>query len=45
MRFSYWGKGVDIYTISKLMGHSGVDVTASVYVHNDIEVLRRAIGA
>lgn len=37
-------KGVDIYTISKLMGHSNISVTASVYVHNDIEVLRKAIG-
>ena len=36
-------KGVDIYTISKLMGHSSINVTASIYVHNDIEVLRRAI--
>lgn len=38
-------KGVDIYTISKLMGHSSIDVTASVYVYNDVEVLRKAIGA
>lgn len=37
-------KGVDIYTISKLLGHSSINVTASIYVHNDIEVLRRAIG-
>ena len=38
-------KGVDIYTISKLMGHSSIGVTASVYIHNDIEILRKAIGA
>lgn len=37
-------KGVDIYSISKLLGHASIDVTVSTYVHNDIEVLRRAIG-
>ena len=36
-------KGVDLYSISKVLGHSGVDVTASIYVHNDIEVLRKAL--
>ncbi len=35
--------GVDIYSISKLMGHSSVAVTEAIYVHNDIEVLRRAM--
>lgn len=35
-------EGVDIYTIQRLMGHSDISVTASIYVHNDIEVLRRA---
>lgn len=33
-------KGVDIYTIQKIMGHSDLGVTAEIYVHNDIEVLR-----
>ena len=33
--------GADIYTIQKLMGHSDISVTAAIYVHNDIEVLRR----
>ena len=37
-------KGVDIYTISRLLGHSSISVTESVYVHNDVEVLRKAIG-
>lgn len=37
-------QGVDIYTISKLMGHSSINVTASIYVHNDVEVLRKAMG-
>lgn len=36
--------GVDIYTISKLLGHSGVEITAKIYVHNDVEVLRSAMG-
>lgn len=35
--------GVDIYTIQKVMGHSDIKVTADIYVHNDIEVLRKAM--
>lgn len=35
--------GVDIYTIQKVMGHSDISVTASIYVHNDLEVLRREL--
>ena len=34
-------KGIDIYTIQKVMGHSDISVTAGIYVHNDIDVLRR----
>lgn len=37
-------QGVDIYTISKLLGHSSIEVTASIYVHNDIEVMRQKLG-
>lgn len=33
-------KGVDIYTISKVMGHSDISITAKIYVHNDMDVLR-----
>ena len=33
--------GVDIYTIQKVMGHSDISVTAAIYVHNDLDVLRR----
>lgn len=33
--------GVDIYTIQKVMGHSDISVTAAIYVHNDLNVLRR----
>jgi integrase len=36
--------GVDIYTIQRIMGHSDISVTSSVYVHNDIAVLRRQMG-
>lgn len=35
--------GVDIYTIQKVMGHSDISVTASIYVHNDLDVLRREL--
>lgn len=35
--------GVDIYTIQKVMGHSDISITAAIYVHNDIEVLRREL--
>lgn len=36
-------KGVNIYTISKLLGHSDIQVTASVYVHPDVEQFRNEI--
>lgn len=36
-------EGVDIYTIQRVMGHSDISVTASIYVHNDIEVLRKRL--
>lgn len=36
--------GVDIYTIQRVMGHSDISVTSSVYVHNDIDVLRKQMG-
>ena len=38
-------RGVDIYTISRVMGHSSVGITEKVYVHNDIEVLRKNMQA
>lgn len=34
-------RGVDIYTISRVMGHASVAITEQIYVHNDIEVLSR----
>lgn len=36
--------GVDIYTIQKVLGHADINTTASLYVHNDIEVLRKKLG-
>lgn len=36
-------RGVDIYTIQKVMGHSDIRVTADIYVHNDIEILKTAM--
>ena len=35
--------GVDIYTIQKILGHKDIDVTANIYVHNEIEVIRNTI--
>lgn len=36
--------GVDIYTIQKVMGHKDLKVTTEIYVHNEIEVLRKSMG-
>ncbi len=36
-------RGVDIVTISKLMGHSSVEITAKLYVHDNEELNRNAI--
>lgn len=33
--------GTDIYTVSKLMGHSKIDITAKIYVHTSAEDLRK----
>jgi integrase len=37
-------KGIDIYTISRVMGHGDVLVTDKIYVHNDYDVLRKNMG-
>lgn len=37
-------KGIDIYTIQKLMGHKSIKVTTETYVHNEIDVLKQAMG-
>lgn len=36
-------KGVDIYTIQKVMGHSDIRVTADIYVANDLDVLKEKL--
>ena len=36
-------RGVDIYTIQKIMGHRDITVTTEIYVHNELATLRRAI--
>ncbi len=36
-------RGVDIYTISKVMGHSDISITAKIYVHNDLDVLKNSM--
>lgn len=36
--------GIDIYTIQKLLGHKDINVTAQVYVHEDVETTRAAAG-
>ena len=35
--------GVDIYTIQKILGHKDIQVTAEIYVHNELEELRVAV--
>ncbi|MDU7338078.1 MAG: site-specific integrase [Clostridium sp.] len=35
--------GTDIYTIQKLMGHSDISVTISIYVHNDLDTIKKAM--
>ena len=36
-------KGVDIYTIQKVMGHKDIKMTTEIYVHNETDVLKEAI--
>ncbi len=35
--------GIDIYTIQKVMGHADISITANIYVHNDINVLKKQL--
>lgn len=35
--------GVDIYSIAKVLGHKDVEVTARIYVHNELHQLRKAL--
>lgn len=34
---------MDIYTIQKILGHKDIQVTAEIYVHNELEELRAAV--
>lgn len=36
-----YNSGVDIVTVSRLMGHSKIDVTVNIYVHSNVEDLRK----
>lgn len=36
-------RGVDIVTISKLMGHASIEITVKLYVHDSMELMRDAI--
>ena len=36
--------GVDIYTIQKVLGHKSVEMTANIYVKNELDVLRKDMG-
>lgn len=35
--------GTDIYTLQKIMGHSSVDITTKIYVHDDEDDLLRGV--
>ena len=34
------GTGISVYTLSKLMGHSSIEITMDVYAHADTEQAR-----
>lgn len=35
--------GVDIYTIQKIMGHKDIQMTTEIYVHNEIDILKKSM--
>lgn len=37
-------RGIDIYTIQKVMGHKDINITAQTYVHSEIDTLKKALG-
>ena len=38
-----YARGVDIVTISKLMGHANIEITVKLYVHDDLGIMQNAI--
>lgn len=36
-------KGIPINTVSKLLGHSSIEITARVYIHNNLEYEKRVL--
>lgn len=36
-------QGIDIYTIQKVMGHKDIKMTSELYVHNEIEEIKKAL--
>lgn len=38
-----YAKTKNIFAVSKFLGHASVDITARIYVHNDVEVLRDSL--
>lgn len=39
-----YNKTKDLYAVSKFLGHANVGITAKLYVHEDVEVLRKSLG-
>lgn len=37
-------KGVDIHAIQKLLGHRDIKMTTEIYVHNEVNTLKKALG-
>jgi integrase len=36
-------RGVDIYTIKKIMGHKDIKMTSEIYVHDEFEISKRNV--
>lgn len=39
-----YNKSLDIYAVSKFLGHSNITITSKLYVHENVEVLRKSLG-
>ena len=37
-------RGVDIYSIQKVLGHADISMTSQIYVHNNEKTLKKALG-